>query len=136
MRGISRPDQEIINDFTREYVDTSKLPGRKILWNVKTFEGKNGLAHEEAVHRICKTLSLRGIPFATEVPLKCGNVLDICCPTHIKKIIEVMHSESDDLMAKKILKLPASLQTEVLILHAGNVLDLSSMDVREGVYLL
>lgn len=133
---LSKQDQITINDFVREYVDLSKLSSKGVLWGVKTFEGKNGLVHEEAVHRICKTLSLKGVPFATEVPLKCGNILDVCCPTHVKKIIEVMHSESDDMMAKKVLKLPKSLQTEVLILHAGNVLDLSSAEIREGEYLL
>jgi len=133
---ISSEDQSEINDFVRQYVDTARLPGRKVLWGYKSFEGKNGLAHEEAVHRVCKALSLRKIPFATEVPLKCGNVLDVCCPTHIKKIIEVMHSESDDYMTKKILRLPNSLQGEVMILRACEVLDLPQKDVLEGVFIL
>lgn len=134
---IDSDDQAKINEFVTKYVDRSKITGGKILWGYKQYQkGKNGPEHDEAVHRVCHALAQRGIPFATEVPLKCGNYLDIACPTHVKQIIEVMKSESETFMTKKILRMPEELRKEVLILHAEKVLSYSHDEISEGVFIL
>ena len=123
--------QALINDFKRQYADIH----HKIQWGVKTFEMKNGVLHDDAVHRVCHALHLKGLAFATEVRLKCGNVADVVCPAHVKPIIEVMSTESDNGMARKILRLPLELQKGVIVLKADDVMKLFPSEVVEGVFL-
>jgi len=126
------PEQQgLINDFVRRHVDTSTRPK----WNAMTFEMKNGFAHDEAVFRCCRALKHLGIPFATEVRLKCGNVADIICPCHVAQIIEVMSTETDHAMTRKLLRMPASLRDEVKILKAEDVNRLEPEEIDEGVFI-
>jgi len=126
-----RAEQEIINDFVRRYVDRSF----RVYWNKMSFELKNGFAHDQAVFRCCRALHLLGVPFATEVRLRCGNVADIVCPTHIKPLIEVLASETDFSLSKKLLRLPEELRGEVLLLRAVVVNKLSPEEIDEAVFI-
>lgn len=109
-RTIFDTKQKKINDFVRQYVDRSQ----KIVWDSVRVQLKNGLKHHLGVSLICYWLAEMEVPFATEVKLKSGHIVDILCPSHIKPIIEYRITETKKKFAEKISKLPIELVTEVI----------------------
>lgn len=109
-RIIFDSKQKKINDFVRRYVDKSQ----RVIWNAVKIQRKNSVEHHLGVSLICYWLAEMEVPFATEVKLKTGHIVDILCPTHIKPIIEYRHTETKESFEKKISRLPPELIREVI----------------------
>ena len=114
---INKKEQKKINDFTRKYVDRSQ----KINWNCIKVQQKNGLQHHLSVSLICYWLAKTGTPFATEVKLKTGHIVDILCPTHIKPIIEYRETETPKKFENKISKYSPELKNEVIEIDKNKI---------------
>lgn len=112
-----KAEWEAIRDFFREHVEsgfTNPLNG------IRLSKG-NTREHNMRVCEICLTLLEQGIPFYTEVKLKCGLRPDIVTPTHVVKCIEVLHTETEtDFIEKKFIKVPESLKGEILLIKTTN----------------
>ena len=107
--------QRIINDWWREYADPMFKPD----WNKIKLSKANTREHNLRVCEICITLLEFGIPFATEVRLNCGARPDIIAPTHVKPIIEVLWSETnEDFLTKKAPKYPEELHGRWILHNA------------------
>lgn len=107
--------QRTINDWWREYGDPMFKPD----WNKIKLSRANTYEHNLRVCEICITLLELGVPFATEVRLKCGARPDIIAPTHIQPIIEVLWSETNkDFVTKKAHKYPEELQGRWILHNA------------------
>ena len=110
-------DTEKINTFFRNYVD----PCYKNDMNVIRLSKGNTPQHNLRVCEICCWLLASNIPFYTEVKLKSGVRPDIICPTHIKPIIEVFHTEDEkDFVVHKEPKYPKELRTEIIFNRTYN----------------
>ena len=82
----------------------------------------NTFEHNIRVCEVCITLLTMGVPFYTEVRLKCGNRPDVVCPTHVKSIIEVFHTETmKSFNVKKRPKLPSELMDDVIFVCTSKV---------------
>jgi len=84
--------QQQVNDWWRLHGDTSYKPD----WGKIKLSSANTREHNLRVCEICITLLEMGVPFATEARLKTGVRPDIVAPTHIKPIIEVLWSETNE----------------------------------------
>ena len=85
--------QKIINEFMRDYVDKSyNTP-----MNAVRLSAEHTDAHRRTIFEVCNALLAEGIPFYTEVRMKCGCIPDIVCPTHIVPFIEVLSSETEQM---------------------------------------
>ena len=102
-------DQKKINDFVRQHVDK----GQVIHWNSLKFTGTSK-EHQDMVYNICWYLYQHDIPFATEVSFKSKYNPDIICPTWIKPIIEVRHSENDKRTLEKFVRIPNELSNQII----------------------
>tara|TARA_B100000287_G_scaffold406182_1_gene430412 strand:+ start:3559 stop:3927 length:369 start_codon:yes stop_codon:yes gene_type:complete len=83
-------EQEIINDFFRKYVDR----GFKTTINAVKLNPGHTEEHKRTIFEACNSLLNNGIPFWTEVRLKCGRIPDIVAPTHVTPFIEILSSET------------------------------------------
>ena len=87
---LKASDQRIINEFTRNYVNSSyKMP-----LNAVRLSADHTDAHRRTIFEVCNALLVAGIPFYTEVRLNCGCIPDVVCPTHVIPFIEVLSSET------------------------------------------
>lgn len=84
--------QKEVNDWWRIHGDTSYKPD----WGKIKLSVANTREHNLRVCEICITLLEMGLPFATEARLKTGVRPDIVAPTHVKPIIEVLWSETNE----------------------------------------
>ena len=99
--------QKEINDWWRYYGDTGYKPD----WGKIKLSASNSKEHNMRVCEICITLLEWGVPFATELRLRSGVRPDIVVPTHVKPIIEVLRSETnEDFISTKSHKYPKDLQ--------------------------
>jgi hypothetical protein len=95
---LSYKVQKEVNDWWRIHGDTSYKPD----WGKIKLSVANTTQHNLRVCEICITLLEMGLPFATEARLKTGVRPDIIAPTHVKPIIEVLWSETnEDFLSKK-----------------------------------
>jgi len=86
-------DRKIINEFMSKYVDGSyKTPMNAVRLNADHTD-----AHRRMIFEVCNALIDMGVPFYTEVKLKCGRIPDIVCPTYIAPFIEVLSSETEQM---------------------------------------
>ena len=109
-------DQQKINSFIRNYAAN----GYKRDINKINLSSDNTFEHNLRVCEVCCHLLKLGIPFFTEMRLKCGLRPDICVPTHIRKIIEILHTETvTDFDALKRRKLPNELMYEVFLIKTS-----------------
>ena len=111
-------EQEIVNDFFRNYVDSMfKNP-----MNVVRLNPGHTEEHRRAIFECCNALMSAGVPFWTEVRLKCGCIPDIVCPTHVKPIIEVLCSETIKMFTElKLDKYPEELHGSFIFVDAKEV---------------
>lgn len=87
--------------------------------NTIRLSAENTREHNMQVAKACIILLENGVPFYTEVRLKCGLRPDILCPSHVKQIIEVLHSETPEMFVeKKFNKLPQELRGEYILLDS------------------
>ncbi len=84
--------QKEVNDWWRIHGDTSYKPD----WGKIKLSVANTREHNLRVCEICISLLEMGLPFATEARLKTGVRPDIVAPTHVKPIIEVLWSETNE----------------------------------------
>jgi len=78
--------------------------------------------HRRAIFECCNALLAEGIPFWTEVRMKCGCIPDIVCPTHVKPMIEVLSSETMEMFRDlKLDKYPEELQGAFIFVDAKAV---------------
>ena len=106
--------------FIRKYADQAY----KIDLNCIKPSAENTYEHNMRICEICVHLTIAKIPFYTELRLKCGLRPDIVVPTHIKPIIEVLHSETEkDFMKRKFGKLPEELQNDFILVYTSNKFD-------------
>lgn len=113
---MNQMNQKTIKDL-REFQDRYFEPGYKNTLNDIRLSKANTFAHNLRVSAICCYLLSQEIPYYTEVKLKCGLRCDIVCPTHIIKIIEVLHTETPEKFRKlKLGKLPIELKDEVILI--------------------
>lgn len=104
---ISREDQQKINDFTRNYVDRSY----RMVLNAVRLSSQHTDQHRRMIFEVCDCLLKLGVPFYTEVKLRCGCIPDICVPTYIVPFIEVLSSETPQMFESlKLHKYPAEFQ--------------------------
>lgn len=101
--------QRKINDFSRQYLDKSVV----LHWNRIKPTGTS-YDHFLRVCRICWYLHTHNIPYCTESKFVSGYEPDIICPTYIKPIIEVRHSETDKKTQEKIKRIPEELHDEII----------------------
>lgn len=102
----------------REFQDRYFEPGYKNVLDDIRLSKANTFAHNLRVCAICCYLLSQGIPFYTEVKLKCSLRCDIVAPTHIIKLIEVLHTETSEKFIKlKEYKLPEELKQEYVLVH-------------------
>ena len=107
--------QQAVNTWWREHGDTSYKPD----WGKIKLSASNTKQHNMRVCEICISLLEMGIPFATEARLNCGVRPDIIAPTHVKPIIEVLWSESnEDFLRTKSHKYPTGLQGKWILHNA------------------
>lgn len=66
------------------------------------------------VNEVCWWLYTNNIPFATEVVFKSGYNPDIICPTHVRPIIEIRHSERDKQTLEKFNRIPDDLADQII----------------------
>ena len=98
--------QKQVNDWWRIHGDTSYKPD----WGKIKLSVANTREHNLRVCEICITLLEMGLPFATEARLKTGVRPDIVAPTHVKPIIEVLWSETnEDFLSNTSDKYPSDL---------------------------
>jgi hypothetical protein len=90
-------EQEIINDFFRNYVEI----GFKTVKNSVKLNPQHTESHRRTIFEACNVLLEHGIPFWTEVHLKNGCIPDIVAPTHITPIIEIMSTETEKIFHEK-----------------------------------
>ena len=93
-------EQKIINDFFRKYVDS----GFKTTKNSIKLNPGHTEAHKRRIFDVCNTLLNHGIPFWTEVRLKCSCIPDVIAPTHVTPFIEILSTETEEMF--RTLKLP------------------------------
>ena len=104
---LSPSDQRIVNDFMREYVDRSY----KVPMNAVRLSAEHTDAHRRMIFEVCNYLLSQGIPFYTEVRLKCGCIPDVVAPTHITPFIEVLSTETMEMFEElKLSKYPEEFQ--------------------------
>lgn len=101
------------SEFMREYAD----PSFRVSWNTIKLSGTSK-EHQDMVYNICWYLYKNNIPFATEVRFSSGYRPDIVCPTHIKPIIEVRHSEEDKQTNEKFQRIPEVLHNKIIYVEA------------------
>lgn len=89
---LSAKVQKEVNDWWRIHGDTSYKPD----WGKIKLSVANTREHNLRVCEICITLLEMGLPFATEARLQTGVRPDIIAPTHVKPIIEVLWSETNE----------------------------------------
>jgi len=100
-------EQRIVNDFMREHVDHSY----KVPMNAVRLSAEHTDAHRRMIFEVCNYLLSQGIPFFTEVRLKCGCIPDIVVPTHITPFIEVLSTETMEMFEElKLGKYPDRFQ--------------------------
>lgn len=68
--------------------------------------------------------------------MKCKNVADIICPNHPYQIIEVMSTETDNYMAKKLLRYPEEVRKKIKVLKTEEINSLKKKDLVKGGFLL
>lgn len=105
---VSNKDQQVINAFMRDYVDSSyNVPMNAVRLNVD-----HTPQHRETIFRVCEALLTMGVPFFTEVRLKCGCIPDVVCPTYdVAPFIEVLSSETLEMFEElKLHKYPVEYQ--------------------------
>jgi len=108
-------EQKVVNDFFRSYVDRMyKNPMNTVRLNSEHTD-----EHRRAIFECCNALLAEGIPFWTEVRMKCGCIPDIVCPTHVKPMIEVLSSETMEMFRDlKLHKYPEELQGAFIFVDA------------------
>lgn len=111
---MKQKDLVKVSYFTRKYSD----PSFPVRWGTVNFSGTSK-EHQDMVYEICWWLHKNDIPFATEVRFESGYRPDIICPTHIKPIIEVRHSEEDKQTMSKFARIPEELQQQIIYVEAG-----------------
>ena len=112
--------QKEVNDWARKFAD----PMFKIDWGTIKLSKGNTYSHNLRVCEIALVLLDNDIPFATEVRLKCGARPDIVCPTHVRSIIEVLHSETrEDFETLKAHKYPSELRGDWILLETCHEFD-------------
>jgi len=109
--------QKEVNDWWRIHGDTSYKPD----WGKIKLSVANTREHNLRVCEICITLLEMGLPFATEARLQTGVRPDIIAPTHVKPIIEVLWSETnEDFLEKKADKYHPDLFGKWILHNAKN----------------
>ena len=104
-------DQQKINDFVRRYAESGY---KRDINKINLTKGQP--EHNKRICEICCELIELDIPFFTEFRTKFGLRLDIATPTHVKKLIEVLHSETvNDFFKNKRQKLPDELKSEIIL---------------------
>ena len=123
-----------INNFIRTYAE----PGyKKELGTIRLsgfIENKlttKSLKHNRTLSNICLFLFHYGIPFITEFKMKGGLRPDIVAPTHIKKVIEVLHTETIESFREK--KLPKYLklgiqEKDIIFIRTDEVLTFEKLN--------
>jgi hypothetical protein len=105
---IKPKDQRIINEFARNYVNSSY----KMTLNAVRLSADHTDAHRRAIFEVCNSLLEVGIPFFTEVHLLCGCIPDIVAPTHVTPFIEVLCTETPEMFEDlKLHRYPIEFQT-------------------------
>jgi len=111
-------EQKIVNDFFRSYVN----PMYKNPMNTVRLNSEHTDDHRRTIFECCNALLAAGVPFWTEVRLKCGCIPDIVCPTHVKPMIEVLSSETMQMFTDlKLHKYPDELQGAFIFVDAKEV---------------
>jgi len=112
---LSSKDQETVNEFFRDYVDSQF----KTVMNAVRLSAEHTDEHRRSIFDCCNALIKESVPFWTEVRLTCGCIPDIVCPTHIKPMIEVLCSETPQMFEElKLYKYPTELQTGFIFVDA------------------
>ena len=108
-------EQRKINNFVRKYANHFfKYHLNHIIPTGTSPE------HLAMVSEICQHLYFKGIPYITEFKMRSGVTPDIVLPTHVKRIIEVLHSETiDDFNLKKRMKYPAELNNDFIFISTA-----------------
>lgn len=107
-------NQKKINDFMRKYADRSV----KLNWGAVKYSGADH-KHNKMLADVCLVLYNNGIPFLTEFKTNFGTRPDICCPTHVKKFIEIFNTEDDKKFHKKKQeKYPEELKDEFIFVDS------------------
>lgn len=102
----------------REFQDKHFEPGYKNNLNEIRLSKANTFIHNIRVCAICCYLLSQDVPFYTEVKLKYGLQMDVCTPTHVVKLIEVLHTETTEKFIKlKEFKIPNELKREYVLIH-------------------
>lgn len=114
---LNSTEQKEVNDFFRNFVNPAyKNPMNCVRLNVDHTD-----SHRKRIFDVCNVLLKHRIPFWTEVRLNNGCVPDIICPTHVKKIIEVLSSETEEMFYQnKYPKYESGLQNEFILVSTSN----------------
>lgn len=100
-------------EFAKKYLK----PG-KYQWNVVKIKKTDGYPHNRMVFDICEYLLKEGIEFTTQAEFKTGYIPDIVCPNHIKPIIEVRNTETEERTNAKKIRIPKELQDKIIYVDA------------------
>ncbi len=118
-----------INDFIRDYAEVGfkrELGTIKLPENNKS--NRDLLSHNLKLCEVCCHLKKLGIPFITEFKMKGGLRPDIVCPTHVKKIIEILHTETmESFREKKLPKYPEELKNEFIFIKTLEKFDVNKI---------
>ena len=111
----------------REFGDRYFEPGFKNTLNEIRLSKANHIKHNFRLCSVCCLLINMEIPFYTEVRLKCGLRVDIVCPSHTVKCIEILHSETPEKFRKlKLSKIPKELRNEFVLISTDKPINLKS----------
>lgn len=117
MYQMNKKTIRILREFQEAYFEK----GFKNNLNEIRLSKANTFRHNFRVCAVCCYLLSQDIPFYTEVKLNCSLRVDICCPTHVIKLIEVLHSETPEKFTKlKLHKLPEELKDEFVLIETKN----------------
>lgn len=107
-------DQELINIFRRKYLDNRRV----FHWNRIKPTGTS-YEHFRMVCEICWWLHKNNIPFCTEAQFSSRYCPDVLCPSHVKPIIEVRSSESNEESDAKFARIPTELHDKIIFVEAN-----------------
>lgn len=106
---------KVLNEFKQKYLSLSY----RVDWKPQVKFSGTSKDHQRMVFDICWWLYQNNIPFMTEAVFKSGYNPDIICPTHVRPIIEVRHSEGDKQTLSKFKRIPDELQDKIIYVDAG-----------------
>ena len=115
---LSIKEKQCINEFVNKYLDKNF----RIDWNVIKLSRSDSYEHNKMVSDICLWLFHNNIPFTTQCRFNTQYRPDIMCPIrHIKRIIEVRHTETDKRSFEKFTRIPEELQNEIIYVDAKQI---------------